>query len=61
MVPVHFRSFRKMKLKKTMTTMVVVVQWAVVLRPVLRERVVVVVRDRMANLVPFVFFGCQFP
>ena len=60
-VPVHFQSFPRMSLKKTMTTMAVVVQWAVVLRLVLRERVVVVARDRMANLVPFVFFGCQFP
>ena len=41
--------------------MVAVVQRAVVLRLVLRERVVVVVRDQMANLAPFVFFGCQFP
>ena len=60
-VPVHFQSFRKMNLKKTMTTMVVVVQWAVVLRLVLRGLVVVVARDRMADQVPLVFFGCQFP
>ena len=60
-VPVHFQSFQTMNLKKTMTTMVVVVQWEVVLRLVLHVRVGVVLRDQMANLVPFVFFCCQFP
>ena len=60
-VPVHFQSFQRMNLKKTMTTAAAVVQWAFALCLVLREFVVVVARDRMANLVPFVFFCCQFP
>ena len=34
-VPVHSLSFQTMNLKKTMTTTAVVVQWEVVLRPVL--------------------------
>ena len=64
-VPVHSLSFQTMNLKKTMTTMTVVVRWEVVLRLVLHASGDVVLRGQMANLAPFVFFcgaDClQFP
>ena len=64
-VPVHSLSFPTMNPKKTMRTMMVVVQWEVVLRLVLHVSEDVVLRGQMANLAPFVFFGLadslQFP
>ena len=60
-VPVHSLSFQTMNLKKTMTTMTVVVRWEVVLRLVLHVSGDVVMRGQMANLAPFVFFCFQFP
>ena len=58
-VPVHSLSFQTMNLKKTKTTMTVVVRWEVVLRLVLHVSWDVVMRGQMANLAPFVFFCCQ--
>ena len=52
-VPVHSLSFQTMNLKKTMTTMTVVVRWEVVLRLVLHVSEDVVLRGQMANLAPF--------
>ena len=60
-VPVHSLSFQMRHLKKTMTTMTVVVRWEVVLRLVLHVSEDVVVRGQMANLAPFVFFCFQVP
>ena len=64
-VPVHSLSFQTMNLKKTTTTMTVVVRREVVLRLVLHVSEDVVLRGQMANLAPFVFFcladSLQFP